>query len=322
MDILKYNISSLSSSLRGEAMSKRMICEQCVFCLYPEMRFLAVNTPATAESLDRVIGESMRAEFAEYLSSYSSKALVTEIGGRALVVLPTLYPASSLGVALRFDMSGGELIRLAEACGFSELFEASKKTKISPVRLSNKIRGEIEDLERFCKELKQCFFDFDRFPLCLDAEERLELIVRQCEALALFVGCPITLEVKEDEMLPDSLELTDLPLMSAFLLTVLIMARQKSEQRSASLTLEPTASSVIASVKIESGREIGAEYGLMKWKNIAYDKNMLYDIFADGEQVRIRFDPCRAEWSLLGIKQYFSPADEFDQSSAPSSKLP
>ena len=309
MDTLMHNIPSFSANLRESAMAKRMMCEQYVFCLYPEPRILAVNAPAALNGAYNPLDESLMGEIAEFLSSYSSKALVAETEGRAVVVLPTLYPASSLGIALCFDMSGGELIRLAEACDCLALFETSKNSKISPARLSRKIRGEIDGFSAFCKELRQCFFDLDRLSLCLDAEERLELIVRQCEALALFVGCPITLEVKGDKMLPDSLELTDLPLLSAFLLTVLIMARQKSEQRSASLTLEPTASSVIASVKIESGREIGVEYGLMKWKNIAYDKNMLYDIFADGEQVRIRLDPCRAEWSLLGIKQYFSPAD-------------
>ncbi len=287
---------------KTDIMARKMICEQYVFCLFPSPKILFTNAPRDAELL---FDTQIYDEITEHLSSYAQRALVFDDNGRAIAILPTLYPSSSLGVALRFDISVGELLRLASACDFLHLFCVSKSTQINSVRLSARLGGMMDEFSAFFKELSNCFFSFDNFLLCLSPKEKFEKIERICLDTSHFMGCPISLSVPEAHLCEDALEQTDLPLLIAFLVSLLMLTRSNAEDRSARISLVPTRSSVIMSVSIKADRSVCADVGLLKWKHIAYDKNMLFDVWADGEYVTVRFDPCRAEWSLLGLKQYF-----------------
>ena len=302
MDIAMLKNITCADDQRVEIMGRRMICEQYVFCVFPNPQILFANAPSDAKLF---IDAQWHEEIIAHLEAYSQKALVFEDNGRAIAILPTFYPSSSLGVALRFEIGVSELLRLAAACDFSNLFCVSQRTQIRPVRLSTRLGGMVDDFLTFFKALSGCFFAFDEFLLCLSSTERLDKIKELCLGVSRFLGCPLSLGTIDCELPEDAFEQTDLPLLTAFLVSMLILVRRNAEDRSACICLEPTRSSLIMSVKMKAAREICAEAGLLKWKYIAYDKNMLFDVWAEGEYVTVRFDPCRAEWSLLGLKQCF-----------------
>ncbi len=289
-----------------------MLCSTGVFYLSPTPRLLVDNSPdESGSSLEDIDGATLD-EMTEYLSSYHERALVIDHKDHVLAVLPSLYPASSLGVLLSFDMKIGSFLRLVSLCDAEDIFVCSSKTQKAPSRLSKEMREQKDAFSELFADIRSCFIDLERFSRFLSDDEKKCEMIEQCRRLSCFVGCPAYIDGVLNEESEASFELADFPLFSAFVLTMLLSARKNALDRCARIMLYPQFSSVTVSVTFESCSNLKSDGHMASWKYLSYDKNMLFDIVQNDGEITVRFNPCRTEWSKLGLKQ----GDRFDPSNS------
>ena len=293
---------------KNEIMARRMLCSTGVFYLSPSPMLLIDNSPEESGASLEDIDSATLDEMTEYLSSYRERALVIDHKDRVLAVLPSFYPASSLGVILSFDMKTGSFWRMVSLCGAEDIFVCSAKTQKTPSRLSKEMREQKDAFSELFADIRSCFVDLERFSRFLTEDEKKREMVEQCRRLSCFVGCPAYIDEVLSEDVEASFELADFPLFSAFVITMLLSARRNAIDRCARIILSPQFSSVTVSVSFVSYSNLKSEGHMASWKYLSYDKNMLFDIAQNNGEFTVRFNPCRTEWSKLGLKQ----GDGFD----------
>ena len=301
---MNSTFNSYGSYSKESVMSRRTLCNQCLFALYPTPKIL-ISFFEDRESglLETISGEGF-AEISEYLNSYSEKLLIFPVKSKTVVIVPSFYPSSALSLALCFDIEIDVFLRLVSECGADDIFQCSEKIKASSARMSKTVREKQKVFSQICEDIRHCFLRLNRLDFCLTHREQIEELASQCYALSCFTGCPLdTLEFREES--EEMLELIDFPLFTAFVLTALMCARKKGSTRSARILLSAEFSSATVSVSIDGVQSVKTSEELLAWKYISYDKKMLFDISALDEKTVVRLNPCRAEWSLLGIKQVF-----------------
>ncbi len=290
-------------------MSKRMICKQAVFAIVPQITIFAQNAPSDTYNLQNVLTELDRNELLKYLTSYEKKLLLFETKEGVCAVLPTLYPSASLAIALFFDIAPSDFLRLIDACDAGDMFTISKNLAVHKSRLSKFIKMNIEPFSVLCKEIRESFWNFEDFNTNLLQLPYSQRFKRQCFGLSSFIGCPIMIDV-DDNLEDVSFETFDFSLFTSFVVTSLMIARRYSEDRFAQINILEYNSLPMVSVSLKL-YDSDVRLHFSKFKNIVYDKNMLFDISLNDGRAVVRLNPSRSEWSLLGLKQF---TDFFDLS--------
>ena len=86
-----------------EVQRRKHICNCALISPANSMRTIALRAPAEDKLSLEGISDDLKREICDHLCSYTEDILICEVGGRALLIIPSLYPSSSLCVALEFD---------------------------------------------------------------------------------------------------------------------------------------------------------------------------------------------------------------------------
>ena len=286
-----------------EVQGRKHICNCALISPANSMKTIALRAPAASMLSLAELCEEKKREIVEHLSSYTEDILISDKDGRALLIIPSLYPSSSLCVAFEFDeetIALCELLRLVECEECPRIFRVSKYVTASAARMTPMLRQKSEEFFSLARELEGIFCRLSSLSADID-EAKTELCMR-AQKLAYFVGCPIErIDLLGDDT--ESCSLTDLPLYSAFLLSALILARTYSPSRSMRVELRAMSSAAEVSVIFESDEPLELSDAMLEWERLSSERNMLFGCeMRDGEYC-ITFHPIRRDWSYLGLKQ-------------------
>ena len=176
----------------SEVQGRRHICNCALISPANSMKTIALRAPAASTLSLAELSEAQKSEIVEHLCSYTEDILICEMDGRALAIIPSLYPSSSLCVALEFDeeeFTVCELLRLIECDKCPRIFRVSKHIADSPARMTHSLSRKGEEFFSFAHELEEIFCGLDT--LCTDAEEATTELCVRAQKLAYFIGCPI-----------------------------------------------------------------------------------------------------------------------------------
>ena len=285
----------------SEVQGRRHICNCALISPANSMKTIALRAPAASTLSLAELSEAQKSEIVEHLCSYTEDILICEMDGRALAIIPSLYPSSSLCVALEFDeeeFTVCELLRLIECDKCPRIFRVSKHIADSPARMTHSLSRKSEEFFSFAHELEEIFCGLDT--LCADAKEATTELCVRAQKLAYFVGCPIE---RIDLLSDGSCALTDLPLYSAFLLSTFILARMHAPSRSAKLELRAMSAAAEVSAIFEIDESLELSAAMLEWERLSSERNMLFGSEMRDGEYRITFHPLRRDWSYLGLKQ-------------------
>ena len=298
------NLAEKKSLYTIEEVQRRVhICSCALISPANSMRTIALRAPAAEELSLEGFSEDLKREIREHLCSYTEDILICEADGRALLIIPSLYPSSSLCIALEFDeeeISLPELLRLVECEECPRIFRISKHISLPSARMTPMLRQKSEEFFSLARELEDIFCKIGS--LSADTCEAKCEIFARAQKLAYFVGCPIE-RIDELWCEGDACSLTDLPLYTAFLLSTLILARIHAPDRSARIELRAMSSAAEVSVIFESDEPLELNDAILEWERLSSERNMLFGCETRDGEYRITFHPLRRDWSYLGLKQ-------------------
>lgn len=286
----------------SEVQGRRHICNCALISPANAMGTIAFRAPASSTLSLKELSDAQKSEIVEHICSYTEDILLSGIDGRALAIIPSLYPSSSLCVALEFDeeqFTVDELLRLIECENCPRIFRVSEHMAVSPARMTHNLSQKSGEFFSLARELEEIFCSIGT--LSADADEAATELCLRAQKLAYFVGCPIE---RIDLLSAESCALTDLPLYSAFLLSTFILARTHAPSRSAKLKLRAMSSAAEVSVIFESDTPLELNDAMLEWEKLSSERNMLFGCEVRDGEYRITFHPLRRDWSYLGLKQY------------------
>lgn len=254
-----------------------------------------------SHQLTAVFSREQIDEINSHLRSYTEKILLIEESGRLWGIIPSLYPSSTICIALLFDdllISGEDTLALAGKEAYKELFVISPSVIMRQSRMSNRLALLETRFARFCGQISACFLDMDALKDA-DIEGARDEIFSRIAAISELVGCQI--DCAEEST--GDYRRTDLPLLVAFLFSILSAAKDNAPLRRASLLLTSSSSSLRITVRFETQSSITLSPVLMEWESIGAEKNMPFEYSSDGQTVSVGFQPIRRDWSYLGLKQ-------------------
>lgn len=269
------------------------------------MNVIATLTTTNVKiSLD-VFPEEQKREILEHLSSYTEDILICEYDGDALAIIPSVYPSSTLCVVVLFDkrqLTLPELLRLIQCEDCPKIFRVSSFVSVKPARMTPAIEKKKELAFEFFGEIEYIFTNVNQRSNMENEEEIRQELCRCAFRIAHLVGCPIEeIRVSWDSDKPCTQ--TDFPLFIAFLLCFLMIAREYSRCRSASLELCALSSAAEVNILFDSEHELELSSAILDWERISSERNMLFGYERRDGAYRITFHPLRRDWSYLGLKQ-------------------
>ena len=245
------------------------------------------------------LSDDERSIVESHLLNYGSRPYLTELGGSAVLLIPSLAASGSLGIMMKTDIDGCLFLKLARYCGFeTEVSEDILKRPLGRLgKLGREKSGIIhsisEELERGFGEIRE-----------KDIADRIR---KRAEGMSYLTGAPIGLKLSEklDDCGP-----FDEDLLCAGLLLFLLLARRVSRTRGLDVWIENKERlGLTVSAEIVSDTEpddLMPE--IITLKSIAYRKNVFFDFSINDGEINISFSPSVKEWSYLELKA----PDEFD----------
>lgn len=275
-----------------------------VFDLFDDGMLIASRAPACkspqSESIRAYFDLKTYEEVRAHLLSYATSPMVVDSRMGAGVVIPSLAPASSLGVLCIPDLERDLLIRLAKSGECGEFVCASSTSDIR-ARMSKRTATAKPAFEEWMARLREAFYDLSLPPAQRFHNPINDRLHDRMLCLARYVGCPITWRDHGDIV---SYGDFDYPLFVSFFLTVLCLARRVATDRSIRAGLGMTSFGGTVSVVMRKREEFFVEQmqELLSLRTIAERKNILFDYAEDGELLCIRLSPVSKDWSYLELK--------------------
>lgn len=283
-------------------MSKEHLCSYAVIFPSDDMQTLISAAPSDQAPFSSLLEGGTAQEISEFLRSYDNRIMLCELQGSAALVVPSIYPSSSLALALVFDSERiglCEILRLLKREEYGKDFIVSKKINGDPARMSDALRQRSEIFYSFCDELRECFGDLIGLRRAMD----IQILCDRALRISRLVGCPVTFERSKEDI--GNVARTDLSLFCAFLLTFLLSARFRAPDRRASFSVEASSEAAMLTVRFESSEPMSISNEILVWERLAADRNMHFEYLCDGKDFSVSFHPLRRDWSYLGIKQDF-----------------
>lgn len=301
-------LSAISGEEREQAgysakrvMGVRMPCSQYLLALKPTPRVIAGFTVHDGQM--PTLYEGFVSEITEYLYSYDGRIYVTEREGVLWGIVPATFFAASLALVLKFEMTAGAVLRLLDDSEYRDLFTLAPTIRARKAKMSRSVSESAEDFEDFFGRLKRCLFDVAPSESLCDTDSVIRALEDVCVNASLLVGCPVKFFEGETrcEKISGAGEL-DLVTFGAFLITVMMLAREYSADRGIRISFEALSQNMAAVVELDVGDSDCAEV-ISFWENISAERLMPFGFVACGQTLRIGFQPYRRELSYLGLKQ-------------------
>ena len=283
------------------AMAARMICSVYAFTIKPIPRILARcdELETAMPSFD----ENVLSEISEYLYSYGDRIYTFESGGYLWGVVPTTFASSSLAIVLKFNLSVGAALRLIEASRYKKYFTLSPFIRTRKSRMSRAISEMAEQFEDFFDRVIQAFW-CEQMHEEKDFCEVVDLLRERCMAMSLLVGCPVTFFERRTYTETPSINTNgiDLNIFNAFLITMMMLARQNSTDRSIRISFEALSQSVAVVMELGVGEE-DLSQAISFWESASAERLMPFGFSMSDDTLKVGLQPYRREFSYLGLKQ-------------------
>ncbi len=289
-----------AETLKTAVTAKQAICRGEILTVSPKLTPL-ISDVSPVKELPHGFGALVLLELRRHLRSYTNTLFVCEADGGVYIIVPSLYPASSLVPAFFFE-NASPVLRLLRECD-TGIYTLAPRTKPKTARISSIDPEFSERFFDFIGEIHEIFscVELDVNSLC--SEDRREYVLRQCARISNFTDCPIELSLGEALEAAREFPKLDYQLFTAFLLTALYSAKHQAEDRTAHITLGILSGSLLVEVNFRLYRKAPHYREFSRWEHMAYEKNMLFEHSVGKNILKIRFNPIRTDWSLLGIKQ-------------------
>lgn len=291
-----------------ELMAREQICSYSVVFPSEDMQTLADTRFMGEEPFAELADVKTERELAAFLRSYDNRFMLCELKGRAAIVVPSMYPSSSLALVLIFDderYTLSEILRILESSPIADILVLSKQISAPPARMTDALRKKNERVCELCFELRACFID------ALSSENGggepvgLESLRRGTLGLSRLIGVPVSFGESEDAQDGSGFDRTDLPLFYSFLLTFLLSARSRAPKRRADVTVGQQSRAAMLTVCFDSDGPMSLSNEILVWERLASDRNMYFEYYCEGSRLSVSFHPLRRDWSYLGLKQDF-----------------
>ncbi len=286
---------------QSAVMGKRFISAHAILSIAPQVSLISTGAEAGEKMNVDILSVEQIRELREFAMSYTERLLVTGNENELWIISPALFPSATLCVAIRPYLPPRELLRFIK--DEPELFRISRCIDIGPARMSARMAHKKEAFLDLMREIKNCFFDIYRLEDCHDEAERRRILAEQCGALSMFTGCPIELEALESE--GEVYSKTDFPLFTAFVLNMLIVARQSSPTRSAKLRIRSERSAAFVEIRFSSDAPLYLSKEQLWWTRAGDDKGIFCYFDDDGDEVVATLHPLRDDRLYVEIKQHF-----------------
>lgn len=298
------HLTSLEYSAE-EVMAKKQLCYIAVLSLLARESLTVSCAPCDVDlSIDSLSAEQ-RQEISDHLHSYTEIPLICEIDGRIWAIIPSFYPSSTLFAALVFDeeqLTVSEVLRLAQTERVRDMFAFSKYIKTAPARLGSGLLEKGEAFFELCEEIKAAFFDINKMPGMVGEDNCRDEIIAQILRISRFVGTPVvslTEEQKEDRRYSQ----TDYPLLTAYLLSFMMLAKNVAHKRELSVSLSSAVGAALLRLELDTCEALGMSPAILTWEDITDEKCMLFEYRQKDSTAYLGFQPKRFDWSILGLKQ-------------------
>ncbi len=289
-----------SNLIQSTVMAIRTICRGEL--LVKSYRLTSVISDVSPiKKLNHSFGTLTSIELCRHLRSYTDKLFVCEADGGIYIIISSLYPASGFVPAFFFEDSGA-VLRLLRECDSGQ-YTISAHTKQKNAKISAIDREFSEPFFDFFKLTCNIFSCVNLDINTLGSEARREYVLKQCSYLSYFTSCPIELAFSESLENESEFPKLDFQLFTAFLLTLLYSVKHRAESRTAYIMLDVLSHSLLIEAHFSLYQKALRYSEFSEWEHMAYNKNMLFELSCTDNILKIRFNPFRADWSLLGIKQ-------------------
>ena len=286
-------------------MAKKQICYTAVFSLLePESLTVSCAPHGIDLSIDSLCAEQKQ-EISDHLHLYTEMPLICEIEDRIWAIIPSFYPSSTLFAALVFDekvLSAAEVLRLAHSDRVRNTVAFSKYIKTAPVRMSDRLLEKGEAFFELFSEIRSAFFDINKMPGMVGEDNCRDEIIAQILRISRFVGTPIvslTEELKGNRRYSQ----TDYPLLTAYLLSFMMLAKNVAHTRDLRVSLCSSVGAALVRLEFDTEESLGMSAAILNWEDITDEKCMLFEYRQENGTVYIGFQPMRYDWSHLGLKQ-------------------
>ena len=283
-----------------EIMAKRLCFSSAMVTFSPLTVICSMNAPKNRPISISVFNETQLVEIEEYLKSYTEKPYVIEAGGELYVIIPSVYPTSTMCLLLRIEQQPSAFLRFTREK--SELFVLSDAINIAPARMTKRLESARKDFLELCRDVEDAFLYLERFNLSFDDADVLNGYYEQVIALSRFFAVPIdkiTLNDSNDGVPIQS----NFALFTAFCSTMMMLARNDAIDRHISVELNFFGGSLTVNISFKTEKKLKITNETFLWDYLASDKRMLFEYYSDEERFNVSFQPRFIDWSYLGIKQ-------------------
>ena len=279
-------------------MSRRFLASYGLLRVAPELELIMSGaTGGNIMNLD-ALSREQKHEIRKFAMSYTEKIMITGNETELWAIIPSMFPASSFCVALRFCLPPTEALRLLREDD-GATFVLSEHFDLKAAKMSARIRGLSKDMISLCKNIRECFCDVYQLDRCASKEERIGVLRDRCRALSYFTGCPIDLSVEDG----GDFDKIDLSVLCAFLYTVLACARNNAPRREACVKLISRKKESLIEVSFEGDGLLCMAPEMLEWSKTANDKGMLLSIINSGARICASLCPMIDESVYTEIKQ-------------------
>ena len=282
--------------------NQRRICGFAIVSPRDSFRVISGFMPRTVEFPLEEMSENDKVEIISHLSSFDDKLLLCEIGEKLCAFLPSLYPSSSLCLAIIFDreqFTASQLLRLTDCNECPNIFALSRSVKSGKARMTDTLMKSGESFFELCRQLSDSLVSLGD-PLRYGENENCETLATRVLDLSMLIGCPID-SLSFDEKVTVS-SLFDLPLFLSFVATFMLFALNSSPSRSLAISLYDVSGELVVKISFDCEKDT-LSLPFVEWEAIAADKNMFFEVYEENGRSYVSFQPTRRDWSYLGLKQ-------------------
>lgn len=270
--------------------SKIFIYQPAFLCFYPELTVMSSGSEYF--DLNEIPKEQIE-EIHDFCRSCNSRVMVCGNEDVIYLICPTLYPSSSICLALRMTLPPRQILKLIEVCA-PDSFVISKHLKLTPARMSDRIQKLKDGFSAFLTELESCFLnigvaeDISMLQLC-----------RLCCDIALFVGCPIEIDV---DSVDEQMSNVDRPMVAAFVANILDLARGYGDDRSARIKISVLYGAPFIQISFVYGGSMTAVNDYYRWRNITNERDMHLYLYEKDGVITLSLHFYRIDPAMLGLK--------------------
>ena len=283
-----------------DIMVKKLFFSAAIVTFNPMKFVCSVNAPKNRPIELKSFNEEQLNEIEAYLKSYAELPYVIEAEGQIYVIIPSVYPTSSMCIFLRIEQSLPAFLRFVR--DKSELFVLSPNITIQAARMTKRLEADKKDFLDFCAEIERAFLGMNRYSLIFDENDLKNGFCEELIELSKFFAVPIESLTLCDagDRVPIN---TNFSLFVAFSSCMLMLAKNDALDRQLKIKLDFVGGTLTVNTSFKTENKMKVTNETFLWDYLASDKRMLFEYYDDGDRFCVNFRPHFIDWAYLGLKQ-------------------